>query len=177
MPRFSISSLMALVMLVAVEIWAIKTLLVPPMVGPPYLSDLILFGTLPMANVLALGSLPFWTRAGRARERPILLGFEVFGVVAMVLFFVASLMAGHTIHDWVGDALRHLPSRPGDTLFLTLAVVILLLPQLGLATLGAWLSSGYKVRVKVVVERRNFASPEETGATDSPIRAGGLEVG
>ena len=152
--RFSISSLMAVVLLVALNCMAINMFLGRPLF-PSSLLELIFFGALPMANLLAIGLYRLWTeRNGQGRTRLFLVGFEVFGGVALLLFFVCTWVAPDSLHDGVGDFLGSLSLGPGGPLFLAGAVVILLLPQLALASVGGWLVSRYKIEVKIVIEGR-----------------------
>ncbi len=169
--RFSISSLMAVVLLVALDCMAINIFLSRPLF-PASLSELIFFGALPMANLLAIGLFRLWKeRNGRVRTRPNLVGFEVFGGIALLLFFVCIWVAPDSLHDRVGVFLRSLSLRPGDPLLFAGAVVILLLPQLALASVGGWLVSRYRIEVKIVVERRTagLESPLP-GLTEEPAR-------
>jgi hypothetical protein len=134
--RFSISSLMAVVLVVALDCMAINMLIVRPLF-PVNLSDLILFGALPMANILAIGLIRVWAdRDGRGRTRPFLVDFEVCGWVTLLVFVTIAVLATNSFHDGVGAILRSLSPRPGDPLFLIGAVAILLLPQLALASVG-----------------------------------------
>ncbi len=169
--RFSIWSLMAVVLLVALDCMAINMFL-GRLPFPASLSELIFLGALPMANLLAIGLFRLWKeRNGRGRTRPFLVGFEVFGGVALLLFFVCIWVAPDSLHDGVGGYLRSLSLRPGDPLLFTGAVAILLLPQLALASVGGWLVSRYRIEVKIVVERRT-AGPESPlpGLTEETAR-------
>src|SRR5262249_18900042 len=138
LPRLTISNLMALVLLVALDIWVCKAL---PLVGPqliPDLSDLLIFGALPMANVLAIGLAPLARARGEHEgRRPALVGFEVGGLVALIVFIACSLTMTHPIHEGVGHLLKTIGLVPPGPVFLTAAVILLLLPQLALALLGA----------------------------------------
>lgn len=158
-PRFSLSGLMAVVLVVALGFGAGKALMgVRPFV--PDLSELIIFGALPMADILAIGLIPFFrSRVERGEGRPALVGFEAFGVAALLVFLGCSLLATRPIHEGVGSVMRSMGLLPGPT-FLAGAVAILLVPQLALASLGAWLGRNYKIRVEVAVERRRPPGPE-----------------
>jgi hypothetical protein len=157
--RFSISSLMAVVLVVALDCMAINMLIVRRLSGPN-LSDLILFGALPMANVLAIGLIRLWAdRKGRGRTRPLLVAFEVCGWVSLLVFVTCAVLATDSFHDGVGDILRSLSLRPGDPLFLVGAVAILLLPQLAISSVGGWLIKNYRIEVKIVVQRRAAEPP------------------
>ena len=157
--RFSISSLMAVVLVIALDCVGVNTFMVRPLFRVN-LSELILFGTLPMANILAVGLIRLWAdRNGQGRTRPLLVGFEFCGLVTLYFFVICAALATDSFHDAVGDILRSLSIRPGDRLFLISAVAILLLPQLAFASFGGWLVRNYRIEVKIVVERR-AAEPE-----------------
>ena len=71
------------------------------------LADLIVFGALPMANILAVGLMSFFTsRPMRDGGRPALVGFEVGGVAALILFLGCCVLATRMIHEGVGDVLQ-----------------------------------------------------------------------
>ncbi len=157
--RFSISSLMAVVLVIALDCMAINMFMVRRLFRVP-LSELIVVGALPMANILAIGLIRLWAdRKGRGRTRPFLVGFEVCGLVTLHFFVICAVLATDSFHDAVGDILRSLSIRPGDRLFLISAVAILLLPQLAFASFGGWSIRNYRIEVKIVVERR-AAEPE-----------------
>jgi hypothetical protein len=148
--RFSISALMAVVLLVALDCLAFNTLLDRPLFHR-HLSELIVVGALPMANILAVGLIRLLTeRNMRSLTRPFLVRFEVIGGVALLLFLASSCLATDLLHDGVEHALRPLSLRPGNPLFLVGAVTLLLLPQLALASVCGWLVRTYRI----VVERR-----------------------
>jgi hypothetical protein len=167
--RFSISGLMSVVLVVALDCMAINMLIVRPLFRVP-LSELILLGALPMANILAIGLLQLWAdRKGRCQTRPLLVGFEICGWVTLLVFLTCAVLATESFHDGVGDLLRSLSLRPGDPLFLIGAVAILLLPQLALASVGGRLIRSYRIEVKFVVERR-AAEPPLPGPAVGPTR-------
>jgi hypothetical protein len=156
--RFSISSLMSVVLVVALDCMAINMLIVRPLFRVP-LSELILLGALPMANILAIGLLRLWAdRKGRGQTRPLLVGFEICGWVTLLVFLTCAVLATESFHDGVGDLLRSCLS-PENPLYLILAVAILLIPQLALASFGGWLIRSYRIEVKVVVHRRAAEPP------------------
>ncbi len=174
LPRLTISDLMALVLLVALDIWVCQSL---PLVGPqliPDLSDLLIFGALPMANVLAIGLTPLTRARGEQRgRRPSLVGFEVGGLVALIVLLGCSLTLTRPLHEGVGRLLTSIGLVPPGPVFLAAAVILLLLPQLALALFGAWLYRRYDIRVKIIVERRTIPSPEP-GPTPERLVAEGL---
>jgi len=158
--RLTISDLMALVLLVALDIWVGKALRGIPLFVPD-LSDLIIFGALPMASVLAIGLYPILrSHHEPKRDRPGMVGFEIGGLAALLAFLVCSLILTRPLHDGVGDLLRAIGLGPPGPVFLTAAVVLLLVPQLAVALLGVWLYRRYDIRVKIIVERRTISDPE-----------------
>lgn len=157
-PRFSIAGLMALVAIIAVDCGIIPAFLDRSVLGPE-ISDLIVVGALPMANLLAFGLVALWeARSRRGSSRPLLARFEVCGGIALLVFLVCATLATHPIHEGVGRLLRPLLG-PGP-LFLTAAALICLLPQISLALVGLWVDRKYRVRISIVVERRSMAASE-----------------
>ena len=158
-PRYSISGLMAMVLILALDFGAVRALLGGPLFVPD-LSDLLIYGALPMANILAIGSIYLLkSRLDHRGGRPALAGFVIFGMAALLLYLGCSLLATHMIHEGVGAVLRAMGLYPGP-IFLAGAVALLLLPQLALALLGGWLGRTYKVRLKIVIERRSLFETE-----------------
>jgi hypothetical protein len=111
--RFSISGPMATVLVFAQDFGAVRAFLGVPFFVPD-LSDLLVYGALPMTNVLAIGSIYLLkSRLDHGGELPALVGFLVFGMVALLLYLGCSLLATHSIHDGVGDVLRAIGLYPG----------------------------------------------------------------
>jgi hypothetical protein len=79
MPRFRIAWLMVAVAIAGINFAAIRALL--DLNGTA--AQLLLVGALPMANVLIVGIM---IARQRVRSRPFLLGFEVFGAIALALY-------------------------------------------------------------------------------------------
>jgi hypothetical protein len=157
--------MMALVLVVALDVWAFKALLMGGLLPAPDLIELIVFGALPMASVLALGLYPIlMSRHRHERVRPGVVGFEVGGLAAWLLYLAGSVLMTHQIHDDVGHLLRALGFVPGPV-FLVGAVVLLLLPQLALALLGAQLGRIYTSWASAIVERR---PPSNAGPGRTP---------
>jgi hypothetical protein len=77
--RFRIAWLMAATALVAVNFAAIQAILESHSVA----GEMLLFGAVPMANVLVIGLLVGRWRPG---SRPYVLGFEAFGATALVAY-------------------------------------------------------------------------------------------
>jgi hypothetical protein len=149
-PRFRISWLMVAVAIAAIDSWAIVG------IELGNAGILLVFGALPMANVLVVGLL---AARHRPATRPYLLGFEAFGAIALALYtlFVTS-SHGHDrlIVDYLelmGDTLRKIIGQD-HRFFIPIAwflvVVMLGAPQLALALMGGFLSR----RFRIIVVRR-----------------------
>ena len=164
--RLSISALMAIVLLIALDCMAFNILLNRPFFERQ-LSEVVFFGALPMANILAIGLFRLLTeRNRRGRTRSFLVGFEVFGGVVLVVFLACTWVAADPIHHGVDDVLRPLFLRPGNPLFLVGAVTLLLLPQLALASVGGWLGRTYRIVVERRILGKEPPSPEIAGGAD-----------
>jgi hypothetical protein len=174
-PHFTISSLMALVLLVALDVWACKALLMGGPLFVPDLSDLLVFVALPMANILAIGLYPFLRSRHEQegnRPGPGLVGFEVGGLAALLIFLACSVTMTHPLHEGVGHLLTSIGLVPGPV-FLVGAATFLLLPQVALALVGARLARTYRFRVRLIVERREIPGPE-SGPTPEHLVAEGM---
>lgn len=156
--RFSIGGVMIVVAIAAIDSQAIRILLG----SQDETIVLLLLGTVPMLNVLAIGRL-LLRRPGtrRVRAGPFLVGFEAFGGAAMILLILASVhpVARKVIIDWLELALSPIGRARGLSQPITIVVIIgviiglLLLPQLLFAVLGGVLSRRYRV----VIGRRHPA--------------------
>jgi hypothetical protein len=154
-PRLTLAWLMALVALVALNFAAVRAWLsyrVGHGVGADgrqmtYVEntyDLMGYGGLPMADVLAVGLL-----AGiiGVRWRPFILGFMVFGLIALVAFVAcAALYTEGVIQPRILWVLRSLPRdiyglSPAvrTPILYAIAACLVVLPQLALAMLGGFL--------------------------------------
>jgi hypothetical protein len=151
-PRFSISKLMGFVALAALYFWLWRSLGIASQ-----LSELVLFAQFPMASVLILGLLTLLTGPRRSGDHPRLIGFEVFGLTALLILSAACALATEEIHEGIGSWLRSLGIQ--NPVFMVAVVTVFLLPQLAAGWLGAWLVGTYKIRLKVVIERRAREDP------------------
>jgi hypothetical protein len=143
-PRFSIAGLMVFVMFAAANCAAVKGLVQPPSVW----KEMCLFGVLPMANLLAIGLLPWLRRRPhRVGIGGFRVGFVVCGVLAIVAFLVLSLR--------YTDYLFQLPQsffsrcvvlRPGPGL-VSSALMIFFGPELAFALLGGCLGRAISSKV------------------------------
>jgi hypothetical protein len=146
-PRFRISSLMVAVAIAALDSWAIVG------VELGNAGILLVFGVLPMANVLVVGLL---AARHRPTNRPYLLGFEAFGATALA-FYILLVTTCHGQDgpifysiEFVGDALRRIIGQD-HPFFIPIAwfllVVVLGAPQLALALIGGILSRRFKILI------------------------------
>jgi hypothetical protein len=142
LPRFRIAWLMGFVALVALNLAMIRAL---SEIRYLKIISLLELGALPMANVLAVSAL---VRHRRPGSRPFLVGFELFGMVALVLY-VASVsyfpnqVVGTLVAPWATPVKEsiggHRPYVFIPILF-TGIVVMLCLPQVTFALIGGLLS-------------------------------------
>ena len=140
--RFSISTLMVVVLVLAVNLAAGG-----PFYGPNGMEWLSLLssGALPMASILAVGLVVFMKRpSGRLGRRRFLAGFEAFGAAALYLYIASAYLFPETIHQNLGDRLKRI-IWPGRPLFSWCLMVLCLLPQLFVALLGGWLNARYRI--------------------------------
>jgi hypothetical protein len=86
--RLGIAGIMALVAIAAVDLGAVRALDESSVAGiPSAVAILLVYGAVPMANVLALGV----TRQPRPQSRPFLFGFVVFGALALAVYAGVSI--------------------------------------------------------------------------------------
>ncbi len=151
LPRFSISTFMAVVLVLAVNLAAGDFYYGAP--GMEW-STLINFGARPMASILAVGLLPLTRMRTRQNgARLFVIGFEVIGVGVLLFYVACAGVFTQTIHDGVAKLLTRLEA-PGNILFPWSLIGLLLLPQLFAAWLGGWLHTRYRVSVRI--ERRQL---------------------
>jgi hypothetical protein len=151
-PRIRIAWVMFAVAIFAVDFAAIRALID----SPPPLGEELLFGALPMANVLMIGLLIGQQRAG---SQPFFVGFELFGAIALASYIALALLfpgPSGPIRPYVAIALDPIIATMGRTRELIMApviwlvvVVMLALPQLAVAAVGGFLSCRYKVTVRI----------------------------
>jgi hypothetical protein len=148
-PRFRIAWAMIAVAFAALDFLAIRAFLD----SPSLVSEELLLGALPMANVLAIGLLLAWQRPG---GRPFKLGFAVFGAMALTLY---TCLADRGFPDDLPtlyvkpfvDLAARIIGRDHPYIFVPSAcfgvVVMLALPQFAFALVGGYLSRRYKVTI------------------------------
>lgn len=137
--RFSISNLMILVLVVAFDFAVARMCLLDQSFGRP-LSELMVCGALPMANILALGLFAcLKPRQGVRGGRRALVGFEVCGGLAWLIFLAVAWFATDPVYQGVGKVFEatHVPPGPIKALG---ASSLILLPQVAFALLGGWVN-------------------------------------
>jgi hypothetical protein len=147
-PRMRIAWAMFAVAIIAIDFAVMRALNEYP---NPFGEEL-LFGAVPMANVLVVGLL---IAQQRPRSRPFLLGFEFFGAIALASYIALALSfpgPSGPIRPYVAIVLdpivglMGLTSTPTSVLIIWLAVLFMLgWPQLAFALLGGFLSRRYRV--------------------------------
>ena len=136
MPRFRIAWFMVFVAIVAINIATIMGKVLDH--SNPF-KELLLMGTLPMANALVVGLLiGYWCR----RSRRFLLGFEAFGVTALSLFIAGIFL----FPEMINLHYRLLIKPYGRSLtMIHITVVMIGLTQLAFALLGGFLSRKFGI--------------------------------
>ena len=151
-PRFRIAWVMVAVAIVALDFGAIRALL------PRHASALddqrgvlLLLGALPMANVLAVGMLIGQRRPG---SRPFLLGFEVFGAMALAFFIaLASCFPREVVVPYFAPFVAPVEwfIGPGHPFYIPIGglvvAVMLIGPQVVFALVGGVLSRRFKITI------------------------------
>jgi hypothetical protein len=149
-PRFSIAWLVVAVAIAAVNFGAIRTLL-GPRAGNA--GAFLLLGALPMANALIVGML---IARQRPRRRPFVLGFEVFGALALSVYVLLSFIPGRPepIISYLDLVFNHLPSFDSGypppvlaAIRVFVAVLLLVGPQLVFALIGGFISRRFKITI------------------------------
>jgi hypothetical protein len=143
--RFRIASIMVVVVIVALNLVAIRALL-----GfRSLLGELLILGALPMANVLAVGLLIGRRRPG---NRPFLLGFVPFGAMALTVFVAMTCSFPRELAILLTSVTLYLVRTigPGRLLLIVLAqafalVVMMVLPQVVIALIGGLLSRKFMI--------------------------------
>ena len=154
-PRFQIGWLMAIIAIVAINLGAIRLWSVSagPAAGGGFsrlANQGLVLGGLPMANLLAVVLL-----VGRRHfaSRPFLLGFEVFGAMALGLYVaVATLFTKELLFPYVHAVILPLgkpagqPFSPAQLLLhMSYATAMLGLPQLAVSLIGGFLFRRFRV--------------------------------
>jgi hypothetical protein len=152
-PRFRIAWVMVAVAIVALDFWVIRALLGPHTSVIGHQRDMfLLLGALPMANVLTVGMLAAQRRPGC---RPFLMGFEMFGGMALALFIaLATCFPREVVMPYLTPFLAPVemfigPGRPFVYIPIGGLVVAVMLvgPQVVFALVGGVLSRKFKVTI------------------------------
>ena len=147
-PRFRIAWVMVAVAIVAFD-FAVGRAMVD---SGGNARAFLMLGALPMANILAVGNLIGRRRRG---SRPFLLGFETFGTMALALYVASIILFDGEL--WVfhltpvvkpiAEAVGAFPPFVSIPVLCSATMGMLLLPQLGLALVGGFLSRKYRVTI------------------------------
>jgi hypothetical protein len=134
-PRFRIAWLMVFVAIVAINIATTRTVL---RYGNPC-KELLLMGTVPMANALVVGLLIGYCCR---RIRRFLWGFEAFGVTALSIFIAGIYL----FPELINLHYRLLIAPYGRSLtMIVITVVVIGLTQLAFGLLGGFLSCHFGI--------------------------------
>jgi hypothetical protein len=145
-PRVSIATLMAAVMLIAIDCAALRLLRTDKSVVAVAFS-----GILPMASLLAGGLVLLVRGLWRQGEcHPFLVGFEAFGVAALGLCFAWYALAFDSLVAYADAALTPLDAGMPEWQYTSALSVALTWPQLLVASAGGWLTC----RIGIVLARR-----------------------
>ena len=144
MPRFRIAWAMVFVAVVAVNIAAVRAAADAHSIT----GALLALGAMPMAIVLAIGVLVGYQRHG---SRPFLLGFELFGAIALALFavlaaFFTQKFLGFYLAIFV-DPLSKIVGPDLHFIHILVAYVALGFPQVAFALIGGFLSRKYRIAI------------------------------
>jgi hypothetical protein len=145
LPRFRIAWIMVAVAIAALDSGAMREV-----VDSRSARNIgLLLGTLPIANVLVVGML---IGQRLPRSRPFLLGFEVFGAMALVLYIALANRFFHEIEMTylrpLIDLLRKVIGQGRPSFIPSLYVGSMLMlgcPQLAFALIGGFVSRRFKI--------------------------------
>jgi hypothetical protein len=134
-PRLSISGLMVAVLIVALDFGIGRALWEPPLFSMP-LTELLLIGVLPMANVLAVGlAVLVASRRVPGPRRHALIGFVTFGLAAWLALLACSFLWTHANYESVRGAVKASHLEPGLALA-SFVAMLFLLPPIAFAAIG-----------------------------------------
>ena len=151
-PRFRIAWIMVFVVVAALNFWVFRICyydLWTNFAATANKIDVLYTGSMPMANILVLGILISLQRRG---SHPFLMGFEIFGAVALAIYITLCSFYCHElvrpylfrfqvpVFNTIGRGHAHIP------IFRFTAAVILGWPQVAFALLGGFLFHKFRIR-------------------------------
>ena len=147
LPRFRIAWIMLAVAIVALDFAAVRAMLDYPEIG------LLVLGTLPMANLLIVGT-PLVAQEC-PESRPFLLGFGAFAAMALDLFVAVASFdqdGNGLISSYLALLLVPMDGvigqdRPLSPLECFVIMVMLAWPQVAFALIGGFLSQRFKITI------------------------------
>jgi hypothetical protein len=160
LPRFRLVWVIVAVAIAAVDFWAIRALSDSAVAA----GDFLVFGTLPMANIVAVALM---LAKRRRRDHPFLTGFLVFGMMALALYVALTVFYFGEVQDHgatsryaelmygyirlLEDPMETYVGRDRPFLFyptFCLGLVVMLGgPQLAFALLGGFVSRKFKITI------------------------------
>jgi hypothetical protein len=168
LPRFSIKTLMGLVLIVALDFAMFR--LLGPGRGPSVAEffDLVIVGILPMANIVAIALLlRLEQRSSHPALQASLQRFEVSGWMVLLCATIIFLIFTRPMHDWAGgvaESIVHPTTSQGARLcFLLVLIALFLLPSLALALAGARFLARYRISLRI--ERQAPVCEDRTATT------------
>ena len=167
-PRISIGTLMTVTAILA-AVWASMRAMLR--LSDSGQAEAFALGVPPMVGVLACGLLPLIRGLRRGQCPPSLVGFEVFGVLGLLLYLTCAVW----FPEWIGRYLditlsplaghfNNFDNEASDSVILLLFPPFLLLPQILLALLGGWLFN--KLGIKLIIERPGADAPRTQPALE-----------
>ena len=153
-PRFRINYLMIFVAIVALNFWAFRLWYQFRLNGQVVKNwvEVLTYGGLPMANLLAVGIM---IGIGRPERRPFLWGFEAFGATALAVFVaLAYFYTEEVVQPYILWVLRLRSLRTVTNsfspvvqipIFYFIATLLVGLPQVAFALIGGLLSRKNRV--------------------------------
>jgi hypothetical protein len=144
---FRIASIMTWVLIAALDLGVIRAwfgLRMPPPSKVTWWIDSLVLGALPVANVLVIILVNSCRRRGPG---PFVLGFEAFGVVALLLYVVGAIfLTEELVLPYVNLAYALIEDSEGiltgphmELIVPFIAVVMLSVPQIGFALIGGFI--------------------------------------
>jgi len=150
--RFSIAEMMVVVLIVAMDLSALRLLMNPFWAWQRQVFELIVVGALPMANILAMGLVyGFHQRSAHGKIPPSLVRFEVWGWAALVAWIGCFVFFTEPIYFAADRVVRSFISPHtllAGLVFLALLVGLFLVPPLAVALVGSRLPASYRMSLQ-----------------------------